>query len=103
MRPGEKKTWTVKDKDTGAVVRTVNLTRSNRPYVYDLCDAYNDSMAADAVARGCRWEVMPNGELKLGYPQSFTDENTTKLKAEAERERQQYNHRQAYPMRDAAE
>lgn len=103
MRPGDTKTYTAKDKDTGAITKTIVLHRTTRDYVYDLCDAYNEVLSPGDAERGCRWEVAPNGELKFGFPRHVTDKLTRDRAEAAERERQQYNHRQRHPMQEAAE
>ena len=103
LRLGDTLTYTAKDRDTGQILRNVVLHRTGRPYVYDLCDAYNDSRSPDALAKGLEWEVMPNGELHLCFPQSFTDKHSKDLEAKAEADRRQWIHRQQYPVSEAAE
>lgn len=56
---GETRTITARDPKTGDVIREYTLIRTARPYVYDLCDAYN------ASGKG-GWIVDQTGNLKLG-------------------------------------
>lgn len=75
MKPGDTKTIVAKDPKTGEVVRTYTLVRTERPYVYDLCDAYNGSRTKADV----EWYVTHTGELKLGEPakiRGFKPEDT---------------------------
>ena len=59
MQPGDTRAILVKDKATNEVVNTLTLRRTTRPYVHDLCDAYNDGRQPGP------WHVAENGELRL--------------------------------------
>jgi hypothetical protein len=98
MEIGEKRIINVRDK-SDVIIRQVTLTRTARPYVYDLCDAYNDGLSAEREARGIRWQVTQAGELKLGFPEEFTNHNTHAMKDRAERKRQDWLHRHRFPER----
>ena len=41
LRIGESLTYSIKNPD-GSIDRTYTVTRTNRPYAFDLADAYND-------------------------------------------------------------
>lgn len=81
LRPGETRVVHAKDK-SGNVIKTITVHRTEREYVYDLCDAYNDARPADAEDRGVEWYVAPNGELRIGTSAEWTRDN---LKREAGR------------------
>lgn len=101
MQVGEERIYTATDKE-GRVLKEIKIVRTDRPYVYDLCDAYNQAISPDAEARGLSYEVV-NGEVKIGFSQAFSKKLTKELEAKMERERRDYIHRQRYPMREAAE
>ena len=61
MQIGDRKTLVARDKDTKEVIRTYTLIRTPRPYVFDLCDAYNDG-------RPGPWQVDHAGNLRIGDP-----------------------------------
>ena len=88
MRPGESRTIHV---NRDGLNRTWTVHRTTRDYVYDLCDAYNAENKHDDA----KWFVTEAGELRIGFPQAFTDDLTRKLAAQRERERQIWlaNHR----------
>lgn len=94
MKPGETKVIHVKDKATGAITKTITLHRTTRPYVEDLCDAYNDAMSESARQRGLLWYVA-NGELKLGDHLDFNRWKTGQIEAQTERERQDWKRAQS--------
>lgn len=67
LKPGDILQIPIKDFQTGADTgRFYKLHRTNRDYVFDICDAYNDGMTDSAKERGLRWRVTGTGELKLG-------------------------------------
>lgn len=98
MRPGDTRTIHAKDKATGEIIKTITVHRTNRPYVEDLCDAYNAAMDEGAKRRGLAWYVTNAGELKLGDHEAFTRWNTKRMKAEAERQRQEWIRNQSRPL-----
>lgn len=79
----------------GEIVKEYTLTRTARPYVYDLCDAYNNSMSEAARQRGAIWIVTHGGELKLTDSDEFHRWNTRNMARKGESERQEWlrNHR----------
>lgn len=50
--------------------KTFHVTRTHRPYVFDLRDAYNAALTDEQRRAGAEWRVDRRGELHLGY---FTD------------------------------
>ena len=66
LNPGEVRTILAKDRETKETVKTITLHRTNRPYVFDLRDAYNDARTREALARGVEWYVNRAGDLKIG-------------------------------------
>lgn len=58
---GDTRTITATDPKSGEVVKQYTLVRTSRPYIYDLCDAYN------ASGKG-GWYVDHAGGLKIGDP-----------------------------------
>lgn len=62
-QPGETITIPIKTMDGKDIGRTLVFTRTNRPYVDDLCDAYN----ANRTRRDVEWFVNTNGEIKLRH------------------------------------
>src|SRR5687768_16810575 len=60
LKPGETRTILAKDKQ-GNIVKTMTLYRTDREYVYDLCDCYNAHRTEEAKERGVEWYVAPNG------------------------------------------
>ena len=61
MQPGDQRVIHARDKH-GEIIKTIIIKRTTRPYVEDLCDAYNEANTNPAV----EWFVAENGELKLG-------------------------------------
>lgn len=59
MQPGDTRAINVHDKD-GNLQHVLTLTRTDREYVHDLCDAYNA-----AVTPGLEWCVSSAGQLYL--------------------------------------
>lgn len=88
FQPGESRTVSTKDG------KIVFIHRTDRPYVEDLCDAYNDAMAEDARQRGLRWQIAHNGELRLGFPDEVTRANTKRIERDRETERSRFIRRQ---------
>lgn len=95
MKVGDVRTINVKDKD-GMIVKTMTLTRTHRPYVDDLCDAYNAARAQNVIDMGGEWYVNHRGELKLGESQAFSLARTKNLKDRAERNRQDWKDRNGF-------
>lgn len=88
MQPGDVHTIHAKDPKTGEIIKTFTLQRTARPYVYDLCDAYNAERSDAVIRNGGEWYVTPHGELKLGDSSHWTSRRTRELDAQAERDRQ---------------
>ena len=93
LQPGETFTWTAKRAD-GTVGTTFNLTRTTRPYAYDLADAYN----AASTRTDTEWIVTLTGELKMIERQDWSVAYAKAGKANAERDRADWKHRQTYPV-----
>lgn len=89
LRPGDVRIIHAKDKN-GNIIKTYTLRRTERPYVEDLCDAYNEGLGHD----GPRWFVAENGELRMGFPQEFSVALTKELERKAEGERRRWVSRQ---------
>lgn len=64
-----------------------------------MCAAYNASRTRDDTV----WIVTPSGDLVLTDRPEWTAKRTKELAEAAERDRQQFNHRQRYPIQEAAE
>jgi hypothetical protein len=93
LRAGDRMTITGTSKD-GKHSKTIHITRTDRPYVDDFCDAAN----ADCAHPEAQWVVGVNGNMHLEFiqsPKALSDQ----LKASAERDRQKWLHRQANPQR----
>lgn len=77
-------------KDGVEIGQPIVFQRTTRPYVIDLCDAYNAHKTRDDV----EWYVTDTGELKIGVPSGFTARLTKEIKENQERERREwiYNH-----------
>lgn len=85
MEPGDVRIVEVKDRN-GQVTKTITIHRTDRAYVYDLCDAYN----AARTRQDIEWYVSAAGELKLGEPGDWTRNHTDHLARKAERDRQEW-------------
>ncbi len=85
MDPGDIRVIHAKDNH-GQITKTFTLERTSRPYVYDLCDAYNAARTRDDI----EWYVTPAGELKIGEPREFTAKHTRELERESEIERDRW-------------
>jgi hypothetical protein len=95
LKPGETRTWHARDKDTKEIIKTFVLTRTERDYVYDLCDAYNDARTQDAIERGVEWFVH-NGELRIGTSDAWSRANHKRIEQQKQTEttialRRQFN------------
>jgi hypothetical protein len=89
---GEQRTIAIKDGD-GNLIESVHLYRTAREYVYDLCDAYNSREKGNPAVE---WVVGADKALHLQNVQS-PHGLKKQLEAKAERDRQEFNHRQRYP------
>lgn len=96
MRPGETRTLYAREKDGVTVIRAYTLTRTTRPYVEDLRDAYNKDLGDSPI----RWVVTPGGELKLTHDLDWSRHNLAETKRTMEAERRQFNERRAAHDRD---
>lgn len=90
LRPGESRSYTAKDKKTGEEARQFTVHRTDRPYVFDLCDAYNASLKPEARERGLQWRVLPNGELKLEFSDEAARKITKQIEIDLETERSKW-------------
>jgi hypothetical protein len=72
----------------------VSIERTARPYVYDLCDAYNDKRKRLDV----EWIVGLDGNLHLQFVQS-PQRTKDDLDRKAEAQRQEWLHRHRFPER----
>ncbi|MFC4255399.1 hypothetical protein GRI97_08170 [Altererythrobacter xixiisoli] len=81
MAPGE--TRVVVDTRTG---RTITIHRTARDYVHDLCDAYNAALSPAASERGLAWVVTPSGALMMIVRDSWSLENTRRMRQRRETE-----------------
>lgn len=85
MSPGDVRIVHVKDGQ-GQIVNTLTIHRTNRPYAYDLVDAYN----AARLRHDVEWFVNASGDPQLGDAVGFNEQNTKRLERKAERERQEW-------------
>jgi len=90
MRIGEQRTLTARDKETREIIKTYTLTRTDREYIYDLCDAYNDGRTEDQKHSGIEWFITSTKALALGFCQPWADYHTNQMKRAAEGERQRW-------------
>lgn len=74
LRYGEMRTFSARDRN-GDVLKTITVCRTDRPYIYDLCDAYNEARDASSIDRGLEWYIGANGELKLGFDRAHSFRN----------------------------
>ncbi len=86
MKPGDTKTITARDRETGEVVKTMTLHRTTRRYVDDLCDAYN----ADRFSEDLEWYVDGAETLRLGTPHSTVMKRLGYSAANAENSRERW-------------
>ena len=64
-----------------------------------LADRYNQMRSRT----DCEWIDTPDGGVALAQTRGWTQAYTKHLASKAERDRQQFNHRQNYPIQEAAE
>ena len=57
LRKGNFQTMTRRTEDGKGVLLTYTLTRTDRPYIYDLCDAYNEARTPEEIDRGYSWYI----------------------------------------------
>src|SRR5687768_16681917 len=65
LMAGDERTITTKSGDA------ITVIRSSRPYVFDLCDAYNAANRREEI----EWRVDAAGALKLGYRADWSRQN----------------------------
>jgi hypothetical protein len=82
MQPGESRTFHRKDGSAFTIHRT------DRPYVHDLCDAYNAARSNLALL----W-VVEGGELRLLEDWQAMAKRTEQIARRRERERQEWKRR----------
>lgn len=90
--PGETRIVHAKDK-FGNIVKTITIYRTERDYVYDLCDAYNAARSESARRAGAEWFVA-NGALLLGHSAGSMRENTRQIESRTETERARHTRKQ---------
>lgn len=100
LKPGETRTIQAKDK-SGNVIKTITVFRTERDYVFDLCDAYNKARTKDAEDRGVEWYVAPNGELRIGTSDDWSRRNKRAAESRNETERARHNRMQLEAARSA--
>lgn len=93
LEPGDVLTIPVRD-NIGGIIKTIQIVRTSRDFVFDLCDAYNAARSDDALDRGIEWFVGPGGELKVGIADSWSRSNRRQVESRAETERAIANRRQ---------
>lgn len=93
LRPGETRTILAKDRQ-GNILKTMTLVRTERDYVHDLCDCYNNHRTQDAIDRGVEWFVAPNGELRIGTADDWSRKNHRQIESRNETERARHNRMQ---------
>lgn len=93
ISPGETRTILAKDKQ-GNILKTMTLYRTDREYVYDLCDCYNAHRTEAAKERGVEWYVAPNGELKIGDSAAWSRRHAKQAESHNETERARFNRMQ---------
>jgi hypothetical protein len=94
LRPGDTLIIEAKDKTTGQVLKTIRVHRTERDYVHDLCDAYNDARTPEAIDRGLEWIVTAAGELKLSDDPEWSRKHRRQIAARTETERSRHNRNQ---------
>jgi len=93
LKPGETRTILAKDKQ-GNILKTMTLYRTEREYVYDLCDCYNAHRTEEAKERGVEWYVGPSGELKIGDSAAWSRHTAKQTESRNETERAHFNRMQ---------
>jgi hypothetical protein len=66
LLPGDERTVVTKDG------RSFTIVRTSRPYVWDLCDAYNEALTRPEL----EWRVDVAGNLKLDHRQDWSRQNS---------------------------
>lgn len=97
MQPGETR-LIERRNNAGEIVNSYTIHRTDRPYVYDQCDAYNENLSEKDRARGLQYRVLPTGELKLEYSEESVRRNGEDMERCREAERQEYIRRLRYPV-----
>ena len=90
LKPGETRAFEAKDT-SGNVLKVITVRRTERDYVFDLCDAYNDARTQEAKDRGVEWFVAPNGELRIGDGNAWSRANLKRIESRNETERARHN------------
>lgn len=86
MQPGEQRIIHARDKPGGEIIKTIVIKRTDRPYVQDLCDAYNEANTNPEI----EWFVAENGELKLGERFDTQASRARQLAERTERDRRRW-------------
>lgn len=82
-----------------ATPRTASIQRRGGSYAEDLAAEYNSRLTRDDV----EWIVGADGGMQLVDKPSASAARTKELEATTEAARRQFNHRQQYPVSEAAE
>lgn len=87
--PGETRIVYAKDKQ-GNIIKTIEILRTERDYVYDLCDAYNAARSPAPLSAGVEWYVA-NGALLIGHSFEAMKANARRTERRNETERARFN------------
>lgn len=82
-------TRVIHGKAKSGAEKTLHVTRTDREFVYDFCDASNAAMSAEARARGLEYYVV-NGEMRLGHSAESMRRNAREAESRLESERARY-------------
>lgn len=86
--PGE--TRTIVGRAKNGAEKVLHVTRTERDFVYDFCDASNAAMSPEARERGLEYYVV-NGEMRLGHSAESMRDNARKAESRLETERARHN------------
>lgn len=86
--PGE--TRTIVGRGKNGAEKILHITRTDRDFVYDFCDASNAAMSQDARDRGLEYYVV-NGEMRLGHSAESMRKNAREAESRLETERARHN------------
>jgi hypothetical protein len=88
LPPGDTRIIDVKDK-SGNVIKTITVYRTEREYIYDLCDAYNASRSAHAKGQGIECYAA-GGSLHIGHSFESMRANARRIESRNETERARF-------------
>ena len=78
----------------GAALEARPVVRTLRPYVFDLCDAYNEAR----TRKDLLWIVGRMGDLRLVDDPDWSANHASAVRREAENERETYKQRSGHYM-----